>query len=81
MLYGHKQSVDVVFFLPDGATLATASKDDSIRFWDVVTCEEYFNFERELGGIVDVSLSANGKVLGLGLDDDTIRVWDSRTGK
>jgi WD40 repeat protein len=36
-LQGHQSWVTAVAFAPDGSLLASASGDDTIRFWDVET--------------------------------------------
>lgn len=37
----HLKAVTAAGFLPDGKTLATASLDGSIKFWDVLACRKY----------------------------------------
>ena len=36
-LTGHQSFVDLIVFAPDGKTLASASQDTTVRFWDTAT--------------------------------------------
>ena len=37
---GHTKRVNALAFAPDGHTLATASRDGTVRLWDVASGEE-----------------------------------------
>jgi len=44
---GHGARVWSIAFAPDGQTLASASLDGTIRFWDVATGRQVAQFERQ----------------------------------
>ncbi|TKB94872.1 MAG: hypothetical protein E8D41_02855 [Nitrospira sp.] len=82
ILHGHSDSIQTVAWSPNGKTLASGSKDNSIRLWDVVT---YRSLGPQLKGHSDtvetVAWSPNGKTLASGSADNSIRVWDVTTGQ
>jgi WD40 repeat protein len=61
---------------PDGKTLATASGDRSVRFWDLATGQERTLFDGHRGGVTALAVSPDGRLLASGGTDHTIRVWD-----
>jgi WD40 repeat protein len=67
---------------PDGATLATASGDQTVRLWDVATgAARGGPLVGHKGLIRAVAFSPDGKLLASAGEDDTIRLWDVQTGK
>ncbi|NJP90796.1 protein kinase [Nonomuraea sp. FMUSA5-5] len=72
-LGGHSGVITAVAFSADGATLATASDDKSVRLWDVATHEQV---GAALPGRSRVSQVEFGDgVLATVNDDDTFRIW------
>jgi WD40 repeat protein len=52
---GHAKAVSAAAFLPDGKTLATASLDGSIKYWDVPTCRKYQKAMSDSNGAAKVA--------------------------
>lgn len=80
-LRGHENTVSAVRFLtPTGCHLASASRDASIRIWDVLTgyCVKTIRTEGEW--IRDVSPSFDGVYLVSGGNDRVATVWEAFTG-
>ncbi|XVQ15516.1 WD40 repeat domain-containing serine/threonine protein kinase [Spirillospora sp. CA-255316] len=77
-LTGHSGPVGAVAFSPDGKTLATASRDKTVRFWDVVART---SLNQPLTGHSDaveaVAFSPDGRTLATGGADETMRLWDA----
>ncbi len=74
-LEGHSGPVWTVCFSPDGQTLATASRDNTARLWDLAG-----NLLATLNGHSDslwsVTFSPDGQTLATGSRDSTARLWD-----
>ncbi|KAK4198014.1 WD40-repeat-containing domain protein, partial [Triangularia verruculosa] len=62
-LEGHSNSVSAVAFSPDGNTLASASHDSTIRFWDTATGAHRQTLEGYGRSVNAVAFSRNGQCL------------------
>src|SRR5207248_7728382 len=79
-LKGHQGSVLAVAFSPDGTVLASASRDKTIKLWDVRTGRLERTLTEHTADVYDVTFSPKGDLLASGGKDRTIRLWDARTG-
>ena len=80
-LTGHTRDVTSVSFSPDGGTIASGSRDDTIRLWDVATGAHIRTITTgHMFGVNSVSFSPDGRTIASGSPDDTIRLWDAATG-
>lgn len=79
-LKGHASSVMSVAFSPDGSTLASSSRDRTIKLWRVANG----SLERTLQGhdadVYSVAFSPSGKWLASGSADKTVRIWETKSG-
>ena len=80
-LTGHTRNITNLAFSPDGQTLASASGDGTIRFWDVATGQHrntldmgYFDIEGDFAFSPDGNMFAVGSVI-------KISLWDVATGQ
>ena len=75
----HDSSVKAVSLSPDGKTLASGSRDNTVRVWDLATGKSQRRSHDS--DVTAVSFSPDGKTLASGSRDNTVRVWDLATGK
>ncbi len=80
-LEGHRSDVLAVAFSPDRRTLASGSRDRTIRLWDTNTGEHKLTLEGHTSGVTCLAFSPDGNTLASGSWDHTIRLWDAETGQ
>lgn len=88
-LPGHDHSVSAVRFIPSGAAgspqsgnlLVSASRDRTLRVWDVTTGYCVKTIRGHGDWIRDVSPSFDGRWLVSGGNDQTARLWDASSGE
>ena len=68
-------------FSPDGKTIATASSDVTIKFWDAATGKEQATLEAHGDAVTAVAYSPDGTVFATASFDGTAKVWDANTRK
>ncbi len=80
-LRGHTAEVLSVAFSPDGKTLASGSKDNSVKIWNISTGEEIRTFNSHSNWVYAVAFGPDGRTLASGSWDETIKIWDLATGE
>ncbi|KAJ5326509.1 uncharacterized protein N7506_009611 [Penicillium brevicompactum] len=80
ILEGHLDIVKTVAFSPDGAWLASASYDGTVRFWNAATGEPQRTFEVDLGHPYSMALSSDGSQFTASTWTNCLEIWDTATG-
>ena len=78
-LEGHTSDVGSVSFSPDGSTLASGSRDNTVKLWDVATRQNIATLEGHTSEVWSVSFSPDGSTLASGSHDNTVKLWDVAT--
>jgi WD40 repeat protein len=82
-LRGHTDWVTSVCFGPDGRFLASvgAEKDNSVRVFDLPALDTNGAAGGHAKAVNAAAVSPNGKRVATASTDDTIKIWDVKTGK
>ncbi|MCX6162305.1 MAG: hypothetical protein NTV87_13355, partial [Ignavibacteriae bacterium] len=81
ILAGHTDSVTSVCISSDARYALSASRDKTIRLWDINTVKEIRKFEGHTDAINNVCISPDGRYALTGSNDKTIRMLDIQSGK
>ncbi|QJW99716.1 WD40 repeat domain-containing protein [Frigoriglobus tundricola] len=78
VLKGHTETVEAIAVSPDGALIATASFDKTVKLWDAQTGQEiraYSGPQGHTGQVLCVAFNAKGDQIATGGADNKVCVW------
>jgi len=81
ILPGHTDSVESLVFSPDGTSLVSGSRDNTIKLWDMQTGGVVRTFQGHTFWVESVSISADCTTIASGSHDGTIQLWNIQTGE
>ncbi|KAM3093608.1 toll/interleukin-1 receptor domain-containing protein, partial [Phormidesmis sp. 146-12] len=73
-LEGHSDSIYSVSFSPDGKTIATGSRDKTVKLW-TLDGHELRTLKGHTNTVHSVSFSPDGKTIATGSGDKTVKLW------
>src|SRR5262249_42572937 len=77
----HGQEINDVAFSPDGKLLATASRDRTVKIWDLANGHELLTYAGHTDQVRTLAFTPDGKLIASGGGDRDVRLWDPLTGK
>jgi len=80
LLMGHQAKVNDLAWSPAGRTLASASDDGTVRFWDTGTGQELSQIAVDQDGVASLAWSPDGTKIVTGDNRGAAQVWDAQTG-
>jgi small GTP-binding protein len=80
-LQGHRDQVKSMVFDPRGATLASGSRDGTVKLWDARRGKLLRTLEGHMGAVRGVAFNPQGGTLASGSDDCTIKLWEAQSGE
>ena len=75
----HKRPIEALDFNAEGTTLVSASRDATIRLWDVDTRNPRLMIEGHTEAVKALGFLEDGKTLANGGSDRTLRLWNTET--
>jgi hypothetical protein len=81
LLIGHTQEVTAIQFGPDGETLASGSRDTTIKLWNGQTGALLCTLAGHASVVSGLAFSPDAKTLASASHDKTIRLWDLESRK
>jgi WD40 repeat protein len=75
VLTGHTDGVNGCAFSPDGALLATASDDRTIRLWQLPDGTAHAVLTGHASWVIRCAFSPDGSLLASASNDGTVRLW------
>ncbi|MEM8723253.1 MAG: CHAT domain-containing protein, partial [Cyanobacteria bacterium P01_G01_bin.39] len=80
-LEGHQDEVMDVEFSPDGNTIASASKDKTIKLWNAKDGQLLRTLKGPLYFSPEVKFSPDGNTIASALQDGTVQLWNVKDGQ
>jgi len=80
-LEGHTDAVDAVAVTPDGRRAVSASRDHTLRLWDLESGQTLRTLEDHTAYVLAVAVTPDGRRAVSASFDHTLRLWDLSSGQ
>jgi WD40 repeat protein len=80
-LSGHTDSVNGVAVSPDGRYVLSASKDHTVKVWELSSGKEVRTLSGHTSSVWDVAVSPDGRYVLSASGDNMVKVWELSSGK
>ena len=80
-LDGHRNTVRSVAFDPSGGTLASGSRDGTVKLWEATSGKLIRTLEGHKGVVYSVAFDPSGGTLASASYDHTVKLWEVTRGK
>jgi WD40 repeat protein len=80
-LEGHQGRIWSAAFDPRGETLASGSRDSTVKLWETRSGKLVRTLEGHKKDIYSVAFDPKGATLASGSGDQTVKLWEARSGK
>lgn len=77
---GHNDQINAMALNPDATLLASGANDKLIKIWDIATGRELRTMGGNDGRVGSLHFDATGKLIGAGLDNGELKIYDTRDG-
>src|SRR5262249_29099286 len=78
---GHTGAIRSLAIAPDGRRALSASADQTVRLWDVLSGQELRCFKGHTDEVTAVAFAPDGREAASGGRDRCVRLWDVQTGE
>lgn len=78
---GHKGWVNSVAVSPDSRWVVSGSGDNTVRIWDMESCNCKKTLKGHMGEVKGVAITPDGMRILSGSKDESIRIWNAANGK
>jgi WD40 repeat protein len=74
---GHSDNVFAVSWAPDGVSIASGSRDTTVRVWNAATGEDHYIYRGHHTCVLSVAWSPDGRYIASGDTEGIVHIWNA----